>query len=244
MDTYRKLVAEYPSLTCQCQRITAAYSIFLTISPTYHQVCSSIFVSNVFRITYPDDGLAIPLGKFDIHIAIPTYYASGRVICSIMQGTASQAINTFLETIYVSSDLTDENEFNSRMNASLNNFEALAPATFTQLIRLIQGTTRGNQLLTGSFTNAELQYNISSTTEENVIDILWINPNYESCNCGLSSNSCAISYEEYCNSTDHNTADDTCSGAIPGLIISCYLLDGLLVSTIECLYDIACVTDM
>jgi hypothetical protein len=138
--------------------------------------------------------------------------------------------------------LTDENEFNSRMNATLNNFEALAPAPFVQLLQLTRRTTQGNQLLIGTFSNAVFQYNISATTEENAINILWINPSDESCNCGLSANSCSISYDDYC--AAHNPDNDTCPNPLPGLILSCYPMDGLMISTLQCLYEVDCVEDM
>lgn len=235
------MVNKYPSSTCECERISAAYSIFLSLTPTYHQLCSSVFVSDAFLLRYKDTDSSIPLGKYNLRLAMPSYYASGRMICSLIKDTTSQAIDTFLRTTYVSSYLTPEEEFYSRIDAFIKNFQVLAPTTFTHLSHLVQGTTQGNQLLSGTFTNAKFQYNISSITEENKIDLLWINPNDPSCSCGLSSNSCALSYNEYCNYTFVESNGDTCRVYIPGLIISCYLVDGLLLSTGECFYDYDCV---
>ena len=212
--------------------------MFMSFSPTFHQACSSIFVSDIFIPHYKDNNRPFVLGKFILRLVVPTYYATGRAVCTLAKATASQAIDTFLQTIYVSSSLTNEDEFQSRMKSAVDNFEALAPTTFTHLLQLIRDTTQGNQLLSGSFTNAELQY-----PRENLIDILWVNPNYESCSCGLSSNSCALSHAKYCNYTfgENLDEDNSCYAAVPGLIISCYLVEAGLVSTIECLYDNDCV---
>ena len=120
---------------------------------------------------------------------------------------------------------------------------------FNHLLQLILYTTQGNQLLSGSSTNAKFQYNISSTTEENMIDILWIYSNDQSCSCGLSSNSCAVLYNDYCNNTFipysyTSPSGSSCYNSIPGLILSCYVVDGLLTSKSECFYDLECVGTM
>ena len=231
------MIDQYPDLSCECDQISAAYSVYMSFSPTFHPVCSSIFVSDIFIPRYWQNDRPFTVGKFNLRLIVPGYYASGRGTCTLCKTTSSQAINTFLQTIYLSSSLTNEGEFQSRMKAVVDNFKALAPTTFTHLLQLIRDTTQGNQLLTGTFTNANLQY-----TQNNLIDILWVNPNYKSCSCGLSSNSCGLSYTKFCNYTFGVGLDEdnSCYAPVPGLTISCYLIDGSLISTIECLYDINC----
>lgn len=129
------------------------------------------------------------------------------------------------------------------MTATVNNFIALAPSTFSHILKLLGNTIQGNQLLTGTFSNAQLRYNSSSIDEEHTIEILWIYANNESCNCGISTDSCAMTYDDLCNHTYHN--DDsiqTCLSPLPGLTLSCYIIDGLLQSSQECFYDINCIT--
>lgn len=240
-------MGEYPSLTCECEQITVAYSVFISLAPTFHQMCSSIFVQEQFIPRYQSTRLVFSLGEFNLRIAVSGYYGSGRLLCALIKDTSSQAINTFIQTIYVSDYLTHEDEFLSRINASVANFETLAPTTFNHLLHLILLTTQGNQLLTGSFTNAKMQYNVSATTEENVIDVLWINPNEESCSCGMSLDSCALPYDKYCNYTyiPYDVSYGTkCFNPIPGLIVSCYVINGLLVSSSECFYDLDCIMSM
>ena len=121
---------------------------------------------------FEDTNASFVLGAFDLRITAPSYSGSGRTICNLVKDTTSKVIKTFLQTTYVSSYLTHEDEFKSRMKVSIANFEALAPTTFTQLLQLIQYTTQGNQLLTGSFTNAKLQYHtvLGPNLEKNNIE--------------------------------------------------------------------------
>jgi len=111
LDDYRTLVNEYPSLTCECEQITTAYSIFLSLKPTFHQLCSSIFFSEALLPRYGDTRVVYSINKFNLRMSLPSYYASGHTTCTLMQETTSQAIDTFLQTIYVSNYLTHEDEF-------------------------------------------------------------------------------------------------------------------------------------
>ena len=228
-------------MTCECEQITANYSIFLSFSPRFHQVCSSIYVSDILSPAYDDTRNGHPVGIFTFHLAITSFYNTGLRICDLSKSRSSQAMERFLQTIYVSHYLTPENEFQSRMRVSLNNFKALAPTAFNDLFQLIRDATNGNQLLTASFTNAKIQYDALSTNAEDKINILWTNPIDPSCNCGMSIDSCRITLDQYCNSTYSFKGGGSCYMPVFGLVISCYSVDSLLSSTLECLYDLQCI---
>ena len=121
--------------------------------------------------------------------------------------------------------------------------------TSFNLLQLIRATTQGNQLLTGTFSNAKFQYNTSSNDDDNKINILWINPLNESCNCGTSLDSCQLLYNDYCNHSYTNRSFGsaefgTCDKPITGLYITCYLLSGMSLLSLECYYDAKCVSFM
>jgi hypothetical protein len=244
LNTYYKLVNQYPSLTCECKEITAPYSVFVSFSPTFHQLCSSLYASDIFTVILGNRDELIVLGQIHLHSVEESYFNIARVACSLAKEIATQLIDTFLQTIYISNYLTSEVEFISRINASIENFKVLTPPATIHLIQLIQDITQGNLLLTSSFSNAELQYNISSTIEDNKINILWINPINESCNCGMSLDSCDILYDDYCNHTYTNSGADICDVAIPGMHLACYISNTMLLTSLECLYDVTCISSM
>ena len=187
------------------------------------------------------------LKKFNSRSAAASYYNAQRRLCATSKEIVSQLTKIFLQTTYISRFLTHEVEFNQFINASVQNFKILVPVTSFNLLQLIRDTTQGNQLLTGTFSNAILQYNTSSNNEENNINILWINPLSESCNCGISSDSCQLLYNDYCNHsyTNHSFGSaefGTCDAPVPGLYITCYLLSGMSLSSLECYYDPNCLS--
>ncbi len=244
MNTYRKLVNQYPSLTCECEEITAPYAVFVSFSPRFHQICSSLYASDIFTVHLENRDDLIVLGKIHLPSFEGSYFNIIRVMCSLASEIATQLIDTFLQTIYISNYLTHEVEFISNINASIGNFKVLAPPASIHLIQLILDITQGNQLLTSSFSNAELQYNISSTIEDNKINILWINPINESCSCGMSLDSCDILYDEYCNHTYAHSGADICDIPIPGMHLACYISNTMFLTSLECLYDVTCVSSM
>ena len=244
MNTYRKLVDQYPSLTCECQEIIAPYSIFISVSPRFHQICSSLYALDIFTLHLENRDDLIVMRLLHIGSAEGSYFNTIRVLCSFAKEKAAQLIETFLQTIYISNHLTHEVEFISIINASIENFKALAPPASIHLIQLIQDIAQGNQLLTGSFSNAKLQYNISSTIEDDKIQILWINRFNESCSCGMSLDSCEMLYDEYCNHTYSYTGADLCDAPVPGMHIACYIMNSMLLTSLECFYDAECVSHM
>ena len=183
------------------------------------------------------------MSSFNLDSFLGTYYSTTRTACTLSKEITSQLIDTFLQTIYISNYLTHEIEFISRINASIYNFKVFALPTIIHLLQLILDTTQGNQLLTSTFTNAELQYNASSTIEDNEINIVPANLADKSCSCSISSDSCQILHSKYCNNT-YNALNGICFRPALGMYLACYLLNGVLQTSLECFYNAQCLVGM
>ena len=240
LHKYRQLVNRYPSLTCECQQTTTSYSVFVSFSPTFHQVCLSIYAQSTFTTRYGNTSGTFFLGRFSYSATMTSIVGAIRTLCNIAKGLASESIETYLEQTYISTYLTHESEFTSSMNISLKNFKASISTRITQIIQLLRYITQGNQLLSSVFSNAKMLYNASSTDEENKINILWSNPINESCNCGVSSDSCAVFYDDYCNHTYTYQFIDDCPLPTIGVAVACYSFDACLFSTLQCFFDSVC----
>ena len=198
----------------------------------------------MFRLYFGNENDLFLLKKFYIRLILGAYFNLQRRTCAMNKVIAYQLIDTFLQTTYIGSFLTHELEFSSFINASLQNFKALAPMTTVSLLELIRGTTEGNQLLTGTFNNAQIRYNTTATIEEDRIKVLWINPLNESCNCGMSADSCQIFYDDYCNNSFSYVGFNDCAEPVKGLYLTCYLMSGMSHLSLECYYDAQCVSLM
>lgn len=198
----------------------------------------------MFSLHYGNENNLFILAKMSIRQVLGSYFNLQRRVCAIMKEMVAELIDSFRQTSYISDFLTHEHEFNSFINASIQNFKLLAPVTIVNLLELVRDTTQGNQLLTGPFNNAMLEYNMSSATQDGKISILWVNPLKESCNCGISTDFCQVSYNDYCNNSFSYIGVDTCSIPVPGLYITCHLMSGMSHLSLACYYNIECATLM
>lgn len=244
INTYRQLAKQYPSLTCECQQPTTSYSVFVSFSPTFHQLCSSIYAQSGFTVRYGNTSGTFLLGRFGFSTTMTALAVGISAFCNIGKQIVSESTMAYLEKTYLSTYLTHEDEFISTMNLSVNNFKTSLLAAVRHFFELLRYTTQGNQLLSSVFSNAKMLYNTSSTAAENKIKILWSNSLNESCNCGLSSDSCAVFYDDYCNHTYTYQFTDECPAPAKGIAIACYGFDTALLTTLECFFDPFCVSMM
>jgi len=212
----------------------------ITFQPEYHPICYRIYNSELFRLSYARDLNIINLSEFSFTVAASVIPLAAQIICTFTSDAASQAINTYLETVYVSRYLTSQREFQNRFSLSVNNFISSAPIMFNQLLQLITDTTQGNNLLSGSFINAQLVANRSTNDIQNRIDIIDSNFFHQTCLCGVSSEFCEIPYDEYCNYT--YSWFISCLTPMPGVVLACSVMNTLLQSNIQCLFKWECIT--
>lgn len=244
---YRHLASGEPTLRCTCTKIITGYSKFISLAPTYHPVCSSPFVislpdpyyflySNVDNVHWP-----MRLGTFDFRIASASLLSIFQTFCSVSHELVEDLLKTFLNKGYVNALLTREDEFIARAQSFITTFQGQTPRSFNRLLQLIQDTTRGNQLLPASYTNSDIT--IDSNTS---IEIEWISPLKENCSCVTSMDSCAISFNDFCDRFQLGNGGscfptETGWVTIDGLKIGCYIIEGTLRTTLECLYSPPCI---
>lgn len=240
IDKYRQLVNQYPSLMCECQQTTTSYSVFVSFAPAFHQICSSLYAQTAFTVHYGNITDMFFLGRFSYSVTMTTLVGAIPTLCSKTKRIVSESILTYLETTYLSTYLTHEDEFISSVNISINNLKTSLPARISHFFQLLRNIVHGNQLLSSVFSNAKIQYNTSSIADESKINLLWLNSINESCNCGASSDSCTVFYDDYCNHTYTYQFTDACPFPGKGIAISCDPYDACLFSTMECFFDPVC----
>ena len=247
LATYRHLTTSEPTLRCTCSKIITSYSKFISLAPTYHPVCLSPFV-----ISLPDPyyflysqvenvNWGMRLGTFDFRIASASLLSMFQTFCSVSHELVDDLLKAFLNKGYVNALLTREDELIARAQSFIITFQEQTPRSFNRLLQLIQDTTRGNQLLPASYTNSNI-----TTDSNNSIEIEWISPLKENCSCITSTDSCVISFNDFCDRVQLGNGGScfpTRTGwiTIDGLKIGCYIIEGTLRTTLECLYRPSCI---
>lgn len=121
LNTYNDLQNLYSnSLRCPCSTMTIPYQNFISMSPTLHQVCSSDFVddrwisilelSTTFWISIDWRNLAY------------TQFQLLSNLCQLANKTVNDSVSRFLLQSFVTSTTLTKTDFDTQLNATLNQF--------------------------------------------------------------------------------------------------------------------------
>ena len=216
LSTYQYLVKHYSDfLQCSCSQIGIPYHSFLKIEPQFHEVCSSVFVTDRW-ITYVYDQ-----GNFfnstDFRATSASQFQLLASFCQLSQETLNNALWKLNTTDYIDAQLSPPNILNEKIRATIRKFQVATSSSLANSLDLIRLTTEANMLMSVLFTN--WKFNDANVTGEN--GLLYTTPiSYQECNCGLSSR---------------------CTQPSKGMMTGCYPLEALLQSTFECFYDQECI---
>ncbi|CAF3921398.1 unnamed protein product [Adineta steineri] len=224
LDQYNNLRMKYPTtITCPCTDISIRYNQFIELNPSYHQICSSDFVSQQWFEYLYDENKAHE----------KSYYATASAqfqILSSLCKQAQEAVNSSLIQFYAtkltSSELISSDLLQIQVDTGVNSFKKAMPQTFNQALDMLSSFIHGNTFMSTYETN--WKFTVLVTYSEAPI---YTNPQSYGNSC-----SCATSLK----CSQQAVLNDTLNITLPGLLIGCYPLESLLQSTLECLYNEQC----
>lgn len=116
VTTYRELQASYPStLKCSCSRTTVPYGAFSTLTPTFHQICSSDLVSDLWISILADR--RIHDSVTDTWLGRSTgYFRLLTSLCRLSNTTAADHAHRFLAQTLATSYVLTETDFRTQSN--------------------------------------------------------------------------------------------------------------------------------
>ncbi|CAF1397819.1 unnamed protein product [Rotaria sp. Silwood1] len=209
----------YSNLHCSCSTVSMNYSTFITIESYFHQVCSSDLISDSW-INFLDSD------NWDkLYVAIFDYRMSGvfqfqllSMFCEHAQQTVHTNIKTLLQTQFLSSQVISKDRFEIQINSLISDWKSQILNQFLQAIKIFQAVSHGNQLM-----SARLEYHVYRNNP-NDTKMSIKEEEYFRCSCILSS-SCLIPI-------------------VPNFFFGCSQIDGLMKSTLECFYNLQCMTEL
>jgi hypothetical protein len=217
-------------LTCDCTQISINYQKFIQIQYTFHQVCYSDFVTQVWI-----DYLATLPGNsgifYDTFRALSTFaFQALNTLCILVNETISNDLVQFYSNQYVSAFMTPSDVFQSQTKAFISQFISSTTNDFLLSLSMIRNTTQSNGLLSGQFTNYRLY---SDSNNDIFTESVW----YGDCTCA-SSATCSYQY------TVMNYPNFTQTFPVPGFYLGCYIIEALFQSNLQCFYDQTCIDEL
>ncbi|CAF1338536.1 unnamed protein product, partial [Didymodactylos carnosus] len=239
LKQYTQLYKKYgQALTCPCSAISVPYTKFIQLSVTeYHQLCSSQFITDDW-IKYLNSESPDQLYLRDFRRTGGYSFQLLSSLCLISYQTINDELLMFQLTAYITPSLVSNTTFYLQTQSFIKQFQLSTTQTFLRTLNFVQKTTQANGLISGLLTNFRLElYNI-------VIDYIYVTPsiytdkNNLTCSCDVSSK-CLEPSAIYNNRNNSLTLD--LEFVVPGFYLSCFIVDSLLQSTLECFYQRQCI---
>ncbi|CAF3135415.1 unnamed protein product [Rotaria sp. Silwood2] len=224
------------SFQCPCERIAVPYGSFMEVSPSFHPVCSSWFLSDEWRSALLAAGQYNLFSSNDILVVGHAYFNSLKILCALANTTVLNALFIFNETSFVNDQALAYEELLAHTQQILTQFESNTVAEFKRNLAIIRSLT--TTTYTAGYDNV-YWYNIpwmSNTTE---IYFLPAPAIIENCSCALSDE-CKNTISLY-NYTSYLTVQPLgIQFNISNMYKSCFILQSVLLSSLECFFDETC----
>lgn len=231
-DDYENLATLHSdSLQCPCKHISVEHGQFMTINASFHQVCSSNFVKDVWLDYLFGAGEWEIYERSDLRVRGTAYFELLSTLCTISNTTIQNSVEQFLTEAFVSAQIMPQFEFLAKMAAITQQFETATPARFAHSLRLLRDITHGESFISGYSLNwywwvKLIRSGMIFPTSDVKLD--------NGCSCGTRSD-CTESGGIYRSFSKNQ------SFAMPGWNVGCSSVETLLRSTLECLYNQTCI---
>ncbi|UJR06812.1 hypothetical protein I4U23_011099 [Adineta vaga] len=150
---YENLQKQYPNnLQCSCNKTVILYKTFVKIIPSFHQVCSSDFISQqwidfIFQV---DSTLIYPI---DIRTSLSSMWQLIKSFCQSATMTIFDRINQFYNSFLIEPMLLTEQVLEAKVQTILYSLFQMTLSNFIQSIEIVYRITQVNQFITGLLTN-------------------------------------------------------------------------------------------
>lgn len=249
LSTYSELFVQYPlTLQCPCNRIAIKFKEFISpIEPQYHQICSSIFVSQKWFNSVLDPLIKTTddLKTDSLRQIIRVQFQTLSTFCKVSRNTLNTSLSVFKENDFITAYVISRAEFDVRTEALIEQFKQSTSNQFLETFKIIQATNHANQLATLYYSNWVFVPKYPGTFNENRDELrhaLTRRQNYgtDDCSCGIQSNcSTPVTLPSLVSVSDRSFMT-----TLLGFLRGCMMLDSLLQSTLTCLHNETCVNFM
>ena len=218
-----------PTLQCPCQNLTIPYNRFIEISARVHQICASDFVRSnyqwikLFSRFLPSNGYSYD----DFRLFVVPQFRALASLCRVANETVTDAVNAFLAGNVITKQADPNKTVQSKVTSVVTQFEQSTTDAFTTIFNHVQDMIQSNRLLSSTMSNWYFSEFVAITLSLDTAENL--PRSYENGTCSCHKN-------------------PTCSSPawidqwhVPGFRVGCYPIESLMQSTLECLYDTACI---
>ena len=237
---FENLLDKYAStLQCPCSRIVNSYQSFTSLSPTYHPVCSSLYISDAWVLSIwsanPADSAYIDI---DFRVAGPTFFNTLATLCSLSKTTVDDAWYIFSQTPLITDLPLTQSELYARTKVAIEQFQNDTRNEFKRIVSLVDLHTK-TMYATG-YENVLLYTNELSTSTTQ-IDLKWVPTETDTCTCGLN-NQCSdvMSFLSYAADADAFYNIYNVTFTLSDILVGCFVVSSVYKSSLGCFFNQTC----
>ncbi|CAF1397174.1 unnamed protein product [Adineta ricciae] len=236
------------SLKCPCSTMVTPYAELISLTPTYHQVCSSDFVDE--RWLKVLKASKHPYVSIDGRNILFVQFNLLSTLCKLADEYINGTINQFMMQSLLTSNVLTEKTFKIQLNTTLNQFFQSTKLSFSRFIRteylildVNQPYTLSNDDIIDSF-HPKL---VATMVESNRSKSLKLTFRFsKSNNNNSTSSSCICAIHSHCENLipmydyspiSKSTSNFTFSYWLPGWKRGCSTMDSLVLTDLQCLYS-------
>ena len=237
---FENLYQKYTTtLQCLCTHIANGYALFTSISPVFHPVCSSLYISDKWVISISGlNDINSVYDQIDFRTAGPTFFNALTTLCSLTNRTIADAWYIFGQTQFITDLTLIESEFQTRTKQAIEQFQENTIGQFNRMLSLVELHSKA-MYATGY--NDHILIPIESSPSATQIDFQLISEESNNCSCNLD-NDCidAMSFFTYTDLYGTIYATYYLNYTLPDMIIGCYVVPSVQRSSLGCFFNQTC----
>ena len=229
------------TLSCPCSQPTVRYDRIISyLKPTYHQICSSKFISpewiDVQFIKSPDQTIY----THDIRSQSQIHFQLLATLCYTAAQTVEDNLHSFYHTEFVTDQVLGRKSFQVQTDLIVEQFKRVLPESFQRALELIKLNFELNEFIVpvNSYFNLDSFDHILHATG-------YFQSESPTCLGNASASGCTcevVSLKECYRLT--RIVDNGIDYIIPGMLSTWFPFQSLLISTLECLYSDVCLSQI
>jgi len=217
-----------------------SYGRIMSVSTNYHSICSSEYVKDYWLSYFGRVEINIDEIYFlstDFRVSGQSFFDLIKILCKTSNETIENAIKVFKTNRLVTMKTLSYKQFLIETEIRFKLFQQQTISSFVHLIQLIRSSIQTNQIADETSTNLGPYSAYNNQTNSWSFTFRSRDFYTNSCSCALSDKCIRPVGFYFQKDTVHSKPNIT----VPGLVLGCYAIDSLLLSTFQCFYDKDCI---
>lgn len=250
IDLYKKLQKKYPkTLNCPCTKLAIPYGTFVNVSPSFHQVCSSNFVSQSW-IDFAFQTNTTSIWPMDIRTSLSAMWQLIAAACSSSTKLVSDALTEFSNVPLINSVVLSEDQLKIKAHTTLNFTLRVISNSSMKMLTAFEKISIANGLITGLLTNYVVRTSsfspggVAQSLIPVVVRYILLGSN-TTCTCMIEG-TCPMPGSFYLHdmwetSGLYDLNKIISNQTLSGIVVDCTPLQMVFASSLECFYNQSCV---